>query len=321
MPNKTRHLPATPEELRDRGWDAADVILITGDAHADHPSFPAALLGRVLEAEGFRVAVISRPLFKTPDDIARLGAPKLFFGVTAGSLDSMVGNYTALKKRRSDDPYAPGGKAGGRPDRALTVYCNLIRQAFGKSAFIVAGGLEASLRRFIRVFVFAAQSFRHPRRETSFRDHGHPHGPGGEIQSFRQGAIAKTHQRIDEGRSRARLDAGFEDDAKTTGRFFPEIPGYAPPVFQGGWTRAIRTALSHGRSSRMPHGRHGISAKLYEKTQTQSGAMPDFHAHAGNRLHSHVRHGPGSCYDEAGLRGKGSAPKAKAKGYDFGKAG
>ena len=148
MPIKHNHLPATPDEVRKRGWDVLDIILVTGDAHVDHPTFPAALLGRVLESAGFRVGVISRPEFQTPKDMERLGLPRLFFGVTAGSLDSMVGNYTALKKWRSDDPYAPGGKAGGRPDRALTVYCNLIRRAFGKSAFIVAGGLEASLRRF-----------------------------------------------------------------------------------------------------------------------------------------------------------------------------
>ncbi|MDP8225013.1 MAG: YgiQ family radical SAM protein [Candidatus Lernaella stagnicola] len=142
------HLPTTLDEAQSRGWNELDVILVTGDAHVDHPSFPAALLGRVLEAAGFRVGVIARPDVNDPADIARLGIPRLFFGVTAGSLDSMVGNYTALKRRRSDDPYAPGGMAGGRPDRALTVYCNLIRRNFGKAAFLVAGGLEAGLRRF-----------------------------------------------------------------------------------------------------------------------------------------------------------------------------
>lgn len=138
-----------------------DVILVSGDAYLDHPAFPAALLGRVLEAQGYRVGIIARPDFKNPEDIARLGLPRLFFGVTAGCLDSLVGNYTAQKRRRSDDPYAPGGKAGGRPDRALTVYGNLIRQAFGKSAFIVAGGLEASLRRFAH-YDFWSDSVRRP---------------------------------------------------------------------------------------------------------------------------------------------------------------
>lgn len=144
----TAYLPASPGEARERGWPLLDVILVTGDAHVDHPSFPAALLGRALEAAGYRVGVIARPDVRDLDDVSRLGAPRLFFGVTAGSLDSMVGNYTAQKRRRSDDPYAPGGRAGGRPDRAVTVYGNLLRRAFGKTVFLVAGGLEAGLRRF-----------------------------------------------------------------------------------------------------------------------------------------------------------------------------
>ncbi len=144
----SNHLPATPEELAARGWAEVDVVIVTGDAHVDHPSFPAAILGRVLEAEGWRVGVIPRPDIQDPAAVARLGRPRLFFAVTAGALDSMVANYTALRRLRSDDPYAPGGKAGGRPDRALTAYCNAIRRAFGKETLIVAGGLEAGLRRF-----------------------------------------------------------------------------------------------------------------------------------------------------------------------------
>lgn len=148
MPNPVNHLPATRDELDARGWAEVDVVIITGDAHVDHPSFPAALLGRVLEAEGWRVGVIPRPDPADPAAVTRLGRPRLFFAVTAGALDSMVANYTALGKQRSDDPYAPGGRAGGRPDRALTVYCNAIRRAFGKDVLIIAGGLEAGLRRF-----------------------------------------------------------------------------------------------------------------------------------------------------------------------------
>lgn len=141
-------IPATRKDLDSLGWQTLDVILVTADPLVDHPSFPASLLARILLDAGFRTAVIARPDYTGPGDIARLGLPRLFFGVTAGALDSMVANYTALKKRRSDDAYAPGGRAGGRPDRAVTVYCNLIRQAFGKQGFVVAGGLEASLRRF-----------------------------------------------------------------------------------------------------------------------------------------------------------------------------
>ena len=146
-----QHLPMTVQEMKARGWSQLDVVLVTGDAYVDHPSFPAALLGRVLESAGFQVGLIARPDTTDPESIKALGMPRLFFGVTAGALDSMVANYTALKKVRSNDDYAPGGAAGGpngRPDRALTVYCNMIRQVYGKSTFIVGGGIEASLRRF-----------------------------------------------------------------------------------------------------------------------------------------------------------------------------
>lgn len=155
------HLPTTLNEARGRGWDRLDVVIVTGDAHVDHPSFPAAILGRVLEAAGFRVGVVSRPDQKNPSEMKKLGLPRLFFGVTAGSLDSLVANYTAQKRRRSDDPHAPGGRAGGRPDRALTVYSNLIRMAWGKAAFIVGGGLEASLRRFAH-YDYWSDSIRRP---------------------------------------------------------------------------------------------------------------------------------------------------------------
>lgn len=141
------HLIATPEDLKALGWKELDVILVTADACVDHPSFPASLLARVLESEGFRVGIIARPDWKDRNAVTVLGKPRLFFGVTSGAMDSMVANYTATGRRRSDDAYAPGGKAGGRPDRAVTVYCSLIRAAFGKSVLVVAGGMEASLRR------------------------------------------------------------------------------------------------------------------------------------------------------------------------------
>ncbi len=176
-----RHLPATPEEMRERGWDALDVVLVTGDAHVDHPSFPAALLGRVLEADGFRVGVIPRP--SSPEDVARLGLPMLFLGATAGALDSMAANYTALGRRRSDDAYASGGRAGGRPDRAVTAYCNMARRAFAKAAFVVAGGLEASLRRFAH-YDFRSDSVRRPLLMDCGADaivHGMGEGPVREI--------------------------------------------------------------------------------------------------------------------------------------------
>ena len=139
-------LPTTLEEAG-RGWGELDVILVTGDAYVDHPSFAAALLGRLLEAEGFRVGILDRP-DPQGDDVKRLGEPRLFFAVSSGAVDSMVSNYTAQKKRRSDDAYAPGGRGGGRPDRATIVYANALRRVFGRNVPILAGGLEVSLRRF-----------------------------------------------------------------------------------------------------------------------------------------------------------------------------
>ncbi len=145
---KREHLPACRDDMMRRGWKRPEIVLVTGDAYIDHPAFPAALLARWLEAHGFRVCVLSRPDVNDPEAFVEFGRPELFFGVTAGALDSMVANYTALKKVRNDDAYAPGGKAGGRPDRAVTAYGNAIRRRYGKSVVIVAGGIEASLRRF-----------------------------------------------------------------------------------------------------------------------------------------------------------------------------
>src|SRR5512143_3938289 len=142
-----RFLPTTREELAARGWDALDVLLVTGDAYVDHPSFGAAVIGRVLEARGFRVGIVAQPGWRTAADVARLGRPRLFAGVTSGAMDSMVNHYTAHKRRRSDDAYTPGGAAGRRPDRAATVYARLCREAFGPGTPIVLGGIEASLRR------------------------------------------------------------------------------------------------------------------------------------------------------------------------------
>ncbi len=157
----SRFLTTCKQDMKERGIDALDVIFITPDAYVDHPAFAASLLGRLLEREGYSVGIISQPDVKNPESITQLGAPNLFFAVTCGSLDSMVANYTPTRKPRSDDPYSPGGKAGGRPDRVITVYCQMIRSAFRKSVFIVAGGLEASLRRFSH-YDFVSEKIRRP---------------------------------------------------------------------------------------------------------------------------------------------------------------
>jgi uncharacterized radical SAM protein YgiQ len=139
-------LPMSMEEARARGWDELDVVIVTGDAYIDHPSFAMSILGRVLEAAGFRVGIISQPNWHNCDDWRRFGRPKLFFGISAGNMDSMINHYTANRKVRNDDAYSPGGKIGLRPDRATLSYCQRAREAF-KGVPVIAGGVEASLRR------------------------------------------------------------------------------------------------------------------------------------------------------------------------------
>ncbi len=146
-PNGLPFLPMTQEEVRALGWDQVDVVFVTGDAYVDHPSFAMAILGRVLEAAGFRVAILSQPDWKSVDAFRAFGRPRLCFAVSAGNMDSMLNHYTAQKKPRSDDAYSPGGKAGLRPDRATNVYVQRCREAF-KNVPVIAGGVEASLRRF-----------------------------------------------------------------------------------------------------------------------------------------------------------------------------
>ncbi len=141
-----RCLPMTMEEALQRGWDEVDVVFVTGDAYIDHPSFAMAILGRVLEAAGFRVGIVSQPDWQSCDAWRRFGRPRLFFAISAGNMDSMINHYTANRKVRNDDAYSPGGRIGLRPDRATLAYCQRAREAY-KGVPVIAGGVEASLRR------------------------------------------------------------------------------------------------------------------------------------------------------------------------------
>ena len=136
----------TPDEVAARGWDAVDVVFVTGDAYVDHPSFAMALLGRVLEAEGFRVAILSQPDWHSCDAWRTFGRPRVCFAISAGNMDSMLNHYTANRKVRNDDAYSPDGQIGRRPDRATLAYCQRAREAY-KGVPVIAGGVEASLRR------------------------------------------------------------------------------------------------------------------------------------------------------------------------------
>ncbi len=140
-------LPTTIKEVRERGWEQLDIILFTGDAYIDHPAFGVAVLGRLLEKEGYKVAIVPQPNWRDDlRDFKKLGAPRLFFGVSAGAMDSMVNHYTANLRLRHDDAYTPGGKAGFRPDHAVTVYSRILKELFPHVP-VVVGGIEASLRR------------------------------------------------------------------------------------------------------------------------------------------------------------------------------
>jgi uncharacterized radical SAM protein YgiQ len=140
-------IPTTPEEVREKNWDTLDVILVTGDTYIDSPSTGAAVIGQLLMNRGYRVGIIAQPDVTGSSDITRLGEPRLFWGITSGSVDSMVSNYTSTGKRRKHDDFTPGGENTMRPDRALIAYSNLIRRYFKNTAPLVLGGIEASLRR------------------------------------------------------------------------------------------------------------------------------------------------------------------------------
>ena len=140
-------LPISKQDMHDRGWYYCDFLLVTGDAYVDHPSFGTAIISRVLEDAGYKVAILSQPDFHNEHDFVEMGRPRYAVLINGGNIDSMVAHYTAAKKRRSDDAYTPGGKAGKRPDRAVTVYSMLARRAF-PDVPIYLGGIEASLRRF-----------------------------------------------------------------------------------------------------------------------------------------------------------------------------
>ncbi len=139
-------LPMSRDEMERLGWDSCDIIIVTGDAYVDHPSFGMALIGRLLESQGFRVGIIAQPDWSSAEAFRQLGRPNLFFGITAGNMDSMVNRYTADRRIRSDDAYTPNGEAGKRPDRSVVVYAQRAREAF-KGVPVIIGGIEASLRR------------------------------------------------------------------------------------------------------------------------------------------------------------------------------
>ena len=147
IPHTDAYLPTTVKEMKALGWDSVDIVLFTGDAYVDHPSFGAAVIGRTLQAAGYRVAIVPQPNWQDDlRDFRKFGAPRLFFGVSAGAMDSMVNHYTAARRRRSDDAFTPGARHGARPDYPTIVYSKILRELYPDTP-IIAGGIEASMRR------------------------------------------------------------------------------------------------------------------------------------------------------------------------------
>lgn len=153
--NRDLFIPTTREDMEKRGWDSVDIVMISGDAYVDHPSFGIPLLARLLESEGYKVGIIAQPNIDNKEDLLRFGNPKLCVMIGSGNIDSMVSHYTSANKRRSNDYYTPGGKSGLRPDRATIVYTNRAKAAFDKNIPIIIGGIEASLRKFAHYDVWS----------------------------------------------------------------------------------------------------------------------------------------------------------------------
>ena len=247
-------LPMSRAEMDLLGWDSCDVIIVTGDAYVDHPSFGMAIVGRVLEAQGFRVGIIAQPDWHSAEAFAALGRPNLFFGITAGNMDSMVNRYTSERRVRSDDAYTPGGDGGRRPDRSVIVYAQRAREAF-RDVPIVIGGIEASLRR-IAHFDYWSEKVRRSvlldakadllifgNGERQICEIAHRLAAGeaiGEITDLRGTAFVR--KAVAAGLDRDRLDA-------------PGCPGSAEPA-----ARPVRHGRTRGRGRRRGAGLRGCAA-------------------------------------------------------------
>ncbi len=210
-------LPATTKEMRALGWDRPDIILVNGDAHIDSPFIGVAVIGKVLLAAGYRVGIIAQPDITSDRDIARLGEPRLFWGVSGGCIDSMVANYTASGKKRKQDDYTPGGINNRRPDRAVIIYANLIRRYFKNTRPIVLGGIEASLRR-ISHYDFWSDSVR---RSILFDARGDYL-----LYGMAERAVVELANRLDAGKDPRRI-RGVCYAASTVPAGYEELPSHA----------------------------------------------------------------------------------------------
>ena len=231
-------LPVTREEMENLGWERPDFVYVIGDAYVDHCSFGPAVISRVLEAKGYKVAMIPQPDWKRDDSIAVFGEPRLAFLVSSGNMDSMVNHYTASKKKRRSDAYSPGGKAGLRPDRAVTVYGNLIRRTY-KHTPVILGGIEASLRRLAHYDYWSDQV-----RRSVLLD------SGADLISYGMGerSIAAIAEALDSGLPVSSLTFIPGTVYKTK-----EIPEMTDPVFLPSWEEVAGNREAYGKSFRIQY--------------------------------------------------------------------
>jgi len=253
-------LPMSRPEMDALGWEACDVILVAGDAYIDHPSFGMALVGRLLEAHGWKVGIISQPDWRSAEAFRALGRPRLYFGITAGNMDSMVNRYTSERKIRSDDAYTPGGEAGKRPDRAVTVYAQRAREAF-PGVTVVIGSIEASLRR-IAHYDYWSDTVRRSVLADSKADIL--------LYGNAERALIDFTQRIAAG-ERA---AGIRD---LRGTAFMASPGWRPE----GWTEIDATVPREAPTQKTDRSRSVIRLPAFEQVK----ADPLRYAHASRVFH------------------------------------
>src|SRR5437899_2483687 len=227
--------PISGDEMRARGWDCVDVVFVSGDAYVDHPSFAAALLTRVLEAEGFRVAVLAQPDWRSCGPWRQFGRPRLFFAVSAGNMDSLINHYTANKKVRNDDAYSPGGRIGLRPDRATLAYCHRAHEAF-PGVPIIAGGVEASLRRLAHYDYWSDTVRRSILLDCKADLLVYGMGERNIVEIANRLAAGKTVKDLRDLRGVAYLLGAKESERLASGgceRPGPDIPGGLPPPLAG----------------------------------------------------------------------------------------
>ena len=290
-------LPMSRAEMDDLGWDACDIIIVTGDAYVDHPSFGMAIVGRMLEAQGFRVGIIAQPDWQDCSAFTALGPPKLFFGITAGNMDSMVNRYTSDRRLRSDDAYTPGGVAGKRPDRSVIVYAQRVREAFPDTPLIV-GGIEASLRR-IAHFDYWSEKVRrsilmdsradllvYGNGERQIVEIAHRLAGGASVHELTD-IRGTAHVRRDAHRDWAEIDSTHLD---TPGKLNPPVdpyamdePAAAPPAERNAGVTEVPLRLLRAARDvrRIDRARSVIRLPAYEDVRDD----PVLYAHASRILH------------------------------------